>query len=306
MEILVIFKIRAGRIPIKQVGKLVRMLEQILWHVGIAIDAIVDFGRPIVRVLPLANALQDLGRVGEVGQVEFRMGKRGDLVDHVLQTAQTRTAVPSRVVDFGIVFRHAQVFRAHGFPGPLIKSGLGVDPLFFAQGPLKAVSIVDRSQPQAEGELAVAQRFDDLRPGDFVRVGHDDDVAQLDFLIAFQFGEDLIHHGVAREMLPCPWVAGVVGAGHVENVMDHLVVKGGEAGPIVLDIQGFRSIVEINGGFQDDEVVDFGCQFAHADLGPVEFGVDHEEIVDFPLSIPVGIWFPMTHGTIIGGLCQGK
>ncbi len=229
-----IFEIRAREIAVDEVGEFVLMFEQIFRHVGIAVDAVVDLGGAVVRVETLADALQDLGRVAEVGLVEFGVGEGGDLVDHVFEVGEARAAVPPRVEDVGVGCAHAEVFGSDRV-GTIEEGGLGVDPLLFAEGPLKAVSVVDRSQTKAAGERAVAQGFDHLRTRDFVDVGYHDHVALLDLLLSRQRREDLIHHGVAGEPLPCPCIAQRL-AGHVENVVDDLVVEGGKARPVVFDV----------------------------------------------------------------------
>lgn len=92
-------------------------------YVWIAVDAVVDFAGPVIRVLTQANALQDLGWVSGVGLVEFGMGEGGDFADHILEAAEARAAVPTSVIYLGVDFAHAQGFGSDGF-GTLVECGL--------------------------------------------------------------------------------------------------------------------------------------------------------------------------------------
>lgn len=73
------------------------------------------------------------------------------------------------------------------------------------------------------------------------------------------------------------------GAGdHVfDDAVDDFVVESGEAGPVVFEVQGFGVAGEGRGRFGDDEVVYVFGEGVQADFQPVEFGVDHDEVVDF-------------------------
>lgn len=305
LKLLVISKIRTRQIAIEQICEFVRMVEEISWHVRVAVDAVVDLGGAVVRVPALADPLQDLGRVGEVGFVEFAVGEGGDFVDHVFEAAQAGTAVPARVPQLGVGFADPEGFGPDGFVGAFVGGCLWVVPLFFAQGPLEAVAVVDGAQAEAAREVAVAQGFDDFGPGDFVHVGDEDHVAELDGFVGGEGREDLVHHGVAGEPLAGPCVGKGL-ARHVENVMDDLGVVLGESRPVFFDVERFRSVFEVDCGFQHDKIIHFRCQFAQPNFHPVEFGVDHEEIVYLSFLVPLGIWFPPTHCAIVFGLLQGQ
>ena len=116
----------------------------------------------------------------------------------------------------------------------------------------------------------------------------DDDVAEDWFLDAGEEGEDGVVDGVALVALAGPGVLEVE-VGAVEGGVDDLVVVGFEAGPVSLEVEGFGGAGEGGGGFEDDEEVDFEVEFEEADFEPVEFGVDEEEVIDFPGVGAVGV-----------------
>lgn len=196
LEVFIISEIRTRQIAIDEIGEFILVFEQIFWYVWIAVDAIVGFGSAVVWIETVADALQDLGWIFEVGLVEFGMRKGGDFVDHVFKATEARAAVPASVPELGVDFARAKRFGSDCV-GTFVESRLGMFPLFFAEGPLKAVSEVDCSQTKAAGKLAVAKGLDDFRARNFVYIGYENHVAKFDFFLSCQRRKDLIHHGIA-------------------------------------------------------------------------------------------------------------
>lgn len=75
-------------------------------------------------------------------------------------------------------------------------------------------------------------------------------------------------------------------------MVDDFGVKGSEEVPVLFHVEGFWLAGVGLGGFEDDEVVDFVMEFVESDTEPVEFGVYHEEIVDFSLLVSDLEWIP--------------
>ena len=72
------------------------------------------------------------------------MGEGINLLRHLFEAGETRTAVPAGVKNLAIVLPHAQIFRVDGIVA-LPECGLRMDPFFFAQEPLEAVAVVGGS-----------------------------------------------------------------------------------------------------------------------------------------------------------------
>ena len=110
-------------------------------------------------------------------------------------------------------------------------------------------------------EHAISEGFDNVGTWNLVNVRDKNHIALVYHGRTFQRGKNLIHHGVPRKVLSFPGILEVL-AGHVEDVMDDLVMVFGETLPVVPHVQRLRSVFEVNGGLEDDEVVDFSRQFA--------------------------------------------
>ena len=58
--------------------------------------------------------------------------------------------------------------------------------------------------------------------------------------------------------------------------------------------------------FDNDEVVDVVLVFVHANLEPIEFGVDEDEVVDLTARSAVGVSRPIEAGTKRFGILNGQ
>lgn len=123
----------------------------------------------------------------------------------------------------------------------------------------------------------------------------------FDGLWALEKGDHLVEHGVALEIFVVPGYCGVeIG---FEHVVDDLRVEGGEAVPVLLQVQRLLEPGEGLGGLDDDEIVDLFAERIEADLEPVELIVDEEEVVDLALCTAGGggVWFPVVGRAELGG-----
>ena len=155
--------------------------------------------------------------------------------------------------------------------------------------------------------MAVAEAFDDLRSGNFVNIGDQNHVAHLWLGGARESGEYLSQHRVTGEVFATPGVALLEGrACCIQDVVYDLVVPFCEAVPVLLYIERFGAVFEVYIGFEDDEVVDLGCELAKTDFHPLDLGINHEKIVDLSFLIPVREGFPSPCLAVVFCFFEGK
>lgn len=70
---------------------------------------------------------------------------------------------------------------------------------------------------------------------------------------------------------------------NIKLMVYDLVTVGGKLIQIGLDDQGLIVIGEGLLGFDDDKVIDVGVCGVESNFQPIQFGVDHNQIVDFSL-----------------------
>ena len=95
----------------------------------------------------------------------------------------------------------------------------------------------------------------------------------------------------------------VPGAGRVdgwvfEDVVDSFVAESFEACPVLGKDEGFGEAGEGCCGFEDYEVVDVLVELVQSDLKPVEFCVDHHQIIYLPPSVSVWEGLPVVCGAV--------
>ena len=81
-------------------------------------------------------------------------------------------------------------------------------------------------------------------------------------------------------------------ARRVQYVVFDLVVPFCKALPVLLYVERFGPVFEVDIGFKDDEVVDLGCELAETDFHPVQLRIDHEKIINLSFLVPVRVRFP--------------
>lgn len=149
------------------------------------------------------------------------------------------------------------------------------------------------AKSEARGKSAITKRRQGSRPRYLIDIANNEHITLIRSLIAGQRSESLVQKCIAREMLARPSIALLeIRAGEVHNAMNDLRCEFLENGilQLVEEIEWLGRFLECLRGLHDDEIINDIAQFVQADFGPVEFGVDEEEVVDFarPVTCRVG------------------